>query len=209
MLTKRLSVLVRGSDPITEAGVASQLRGRPEVWVLDQEHQADADVAIVVVEHLDQPAECAVRALRRNGCDRVVVVASQIDDGALMRAVELGVCALLRRQEATPERLASAAVCAARGDGAMAPDLLGRLLDQMSRLQQKVLAPRGIGPQGFTDREVAVLRLLAEGCDTAEIADRLAYSERTIKNVIHDLTSRMQLRNRSHAVAFAMRAGVI
>ena len=53
------------------------------------------------------------------------------------------------------------------------------------------------------------LRLLAEGYDTAAIADTLAYSERTIKNVIHDVTSRLHLRNRSHAVAFAMRTGVI
>ena len=58
-------------------------------------------------------------------------------------------------------------------------------------------------------REVDVLRLLAEGYDTADIADALAYSERTIKNVIHDVTSRLQLRNRSHAVAVAMRTGVI
>ena len=91
----------------------------------------------------------------------------------------------------------------------MAPDLLGRLLEQMNRVQNNVLAPRGIGPTGFTTREVEVLRLLADGCDTSDIAVQLAYSERTIKNVIHDLTSRLQLRNRSHAVAYAMRAGVI
>jgi DNA-binding CsgD family transcriptional regulator len=82
----------------------------------------------------------------------------------------------------------------------MAPDLLGRLLDQMSRLQQRVLAPKGISPNGFTYREIEVLRLLADGYDTAAIAETLAYSERTIKNVIHDVTSRLHLRNRSHAV---------
>ncbi len=126
-----------------------------------------------------------------------------------MCAVELGISALLRRNEASPERLAAAVVSAAKGDGAMAPDLLGRLLEQMSRMQNRVLAPRGIGPSGFTTREVDVLRLLADGCDTADIAGQLAYSERTIKNVIHDLTTRLQLRNRSHAVAYAMRSGVI
>jgi DNA-binding NarL/FixJ family response regulator len=91
----------------------------------------------------------------------------------------------------------------------MAPDLLGKLLEQMSRLQRDVLAPRGLGPQGMSEREVEVLRHLSEGFDTAEIAEAMSYSERTIKNIIHEVTRRLQLRNRSHAVAYAMKAGII
>ena len=62
---------------------------------------------------------------------------------------------------------------------------------------------------GFTEREIDVLKLVAEGCDTAEIANRLAYSQRTIKNILHDVTTRFNLRNRAHAIAYALRAGVI
>jgi len=54
-----------------------------------------------------------------------------------------------------------------------------------------------------------VLKLLADGLGTNEIASALAYSERTIKNVIHDVTSRLNLRNRSHAVAYAVKAGIV
>jgi DNA-binding NarL/FixJ family response regulator len=208
-MTGRVSVVVYGDDPITQAGVASQMRGRPELTVIDLRFREDADVAVVAVERLDGAAECLVRNLHRTEHDRIVVVCGVIDDDALLRAVELGASGVLRRSEASPERLSATVVAAARGDGEMAPDLLGRLLDQMSKLQQRVLAPMGIHHNGFTDREIEVLRLLAEGYDTAAIADTLAYSERTIKNVIHDVTSRLQLRNRSHAVAFAMRAGVI
>jgi DNA-binding NarL/FixJ family response regulator len=198
---------VCGDDVISEAGVASQLRGRPELWVVDE--RSRPDVVVVVVERLDETAERIVRTTRRNTCERVVVVCTTIDDNALMLAVELGATAVLRRAEASPERLSASVAMAARGNAVLAPDLLGRLLDQMSKVQNGVLAPRGIGPSGFTEREIDVLRLLADGYDTAEIADNLAYSERTIKNVIHDITSRLHLRNRSHAVAFAMRAGVI
>ncbi len=208
-MADKLSVHVCGDDPIIEAGVASQLRGRPDVRVIDPHFKNEAAVTVVVIERLDDSSECRLRSLRCNGQDRLVVVCTTLDDGALMRAVELGVSAVLRRSAAPPDRVSVAVVAAARGDGAMAPDLLGRLLEQMSGLQRLVLAPRGIGPNGFTDREVDVLRLLADGCDTSEIADSLAYSERTIKNVIHDVTSRLHLRNRSHAVAYAMRTGVI
>ncbi len=54
-----------------------------------------------------------------------------------------------------------------------------------------------------------MLRLMADGMDTAEIAQKLCYSERTVKNVIYGVTSRLNLRNRPHAVAYAMRAGAI
>jgi DNA-binding NarL/FixJ family response regulator len=62
---------------------------------------------------------------------------------------------------------------------------------------------------GLTDRETHVLRMVADGHDTAEIAQELCYSERTVKNILHDVTSRLQLKNRSHAVAFAVREGLI
>ncbi|MPZ74787.1 MAG: DNA-binding response regulator, partial [Nitriliruptorales bacterium] len=61
----------------------------------------------------------------------------------------------------------------------------------------------------LTKREIDVLRLVADGKDTTEIAHELAFSERTIKNVIHDVTMRLNLRNRTHAVAYALRQGLI
>ena len=54
-----------------------------------------------------------------------------------------------------------------------------------------------------------MLRLVADGHDTAEIATELSYSQRTVKNILHDLTTRLQLKNRSHAVAYAVREGLI
>jgi DNA-binding NarL/FixJ family response regulator len=62
---------------------------------------------------------------------------------------------------------------------------------------------------GLSDRETEVLRLVADGKDTQAIARELSYSERTVKNVLHDVTTRLQLRNRSHAVAYALREGLI
>ena len=93
--------------------------------------------------------------------------------------------------------------------GALPPDLLGRLLSQVGKLQRQVLWPRGLTFGGLAEREIEVLRLVADGLDTAEIAAKLSYSQRTIKNILHDITSRLHLRNRSHAVAYALRHGLI
>ncbi len=61
----------------------------------------------------------------------------------------------------------------------------------------------------LTERERDVLSLMADGLSTREVARRMAYSERTIKNILQDLTTRLHLRNRTQAVAYALRNGWI
>jgi DNA-binding NarL/FixJ family response regulator len=205
----RVPVFVYASDPISETGIAGQLRGQPGVHVVDEGDIDLAAVAIVVTDEVDDDATRAIRAVQRNGVPRVVVVLTRVDDAGLLAALEAGACGIVRRAEARSDRLVAAVRAAFAGDGTMPPDLLGRLLDQIGRLQRQVLAPRGLTIAGLAEREIEVLRLIAEGFDTNEIASQLCYSERTVKNVIHDVTSRLQLRNRSHAVAYAMRQGLI
>ena len=208
-MTERIAVYVYAHDPISQAGLASQLRARPEIQVVD--HDVDlATVAIVVVDEVDVETTRVVRAIQRNdGIPRVVLVVTRLDDAGMLAGVEAGACGLLRRSDALPERLVEAIQSAATGDGSVPADLLGRLLEHVGRLQRQVLAPRGLTISGLSEREIEVLKLVADGFDTAEIAGSLAYSERTIKNIIHDVTARLNLRNRSHAVAYAVRQGLI
>jgi DNA-binding NarL/FixJ family response regulator len=81
------------------------------------------------------------------------------------------------------------------------------LLTQERKTRQG--APVARRKRGLSQREVAVVRLMAEGCDTNEIARRMRYADHTVKNIIYSLTHRLGLRNRSHAVAYALRAGII
>jgi DNA-binding NarL/FixJ family response regulator len=65
------------------------------------------------------------------------------------------------------------------------------------------------GAGGLTAREVEVLRLLADGLSTSETAAELNYSERTIKTVVHEITTRLGLRCRAQAVSYALRKGLL
>jgi len=206
---ERVPVYIHARDPISEAGVASALRPRPEVRVVRADEIADARVALIVVDAVDDDAVRLLRAVQRQGPSRAVLVASTLDDAGLIAAVEAGVIGLVRRCEATPERMVHVISRAASGEGSVPSDLLGRLLSQVGSLQRQVLVPRGLTFSGLAAREVEVLRLVADGFDTAEISSKLGYSERTVKTVLHDVSSRLQLRNRCHAVAYALREGLI
>jgi DNA-binding NarL/FixJ family response regulator len=200
---------VYAGDPILQAGVITALRMRPEVRVVEATELDTAAVAVVVADFVDDEVIRALRAVQRGSVPRTVLVARVIDDSTLVAAAEAGVAGLVRRSDATPDNLVRVIVRVAAGDGEIPVDLLGRLLGQVGRLQRQVLAPRGLTFSGLTDREARVLRLVADGRDTAEIAVELCYSQRTVKNVLHDLTTRLQLKNRSHAVAYAVREGLI
>jgi DNA-binding NarL/FixJ family response regulator len=205
--TNAISAYVQGHDPISQAGVVSQLRERPEVRVVSGVD--DARVAVFVADQVDESVAHTMRAMRCKSNVRLMLVATVVDDAAVVTAAEAGVGGLLRRCDASADLLVRTISRVAAGEGEVPPDLLGRLLEQVGRLQRQVLAPRGLTFTGLTPREAQVLRLVADGHDTSEIALELCYSERTVKNVLHDLTSRLQLRNRSHAVAYALREGLI
>lgn len=207
---ERTTVALRAQDPISQAGVASQLRARPEVNVVEwDEGEAAPQVVVMVVDTVDEDVLRTLRRIQRTSESRAVLVTTDIDEQKLVSAAECGVVGVIRRAQSTPEHLVQVIETVARGEGHLPSDLLGRLLAEVGRLQGQVLGPRGLHFTGLAAREVDVLRLVAEGYDTADIATKLAYSERTIKNVLHSVMTRLQLRNRSHAVAYAMRQGLI
>ena len=202
-------VRVHACDPLSEAGVSSQLRVQHDLEVLSSDSPARPDVVVLVADRVDERTAAAIRRTRDSGGPRAVLVVGAVDGAEVLEAVEAGVAGIVRRTEATPDRLCTAIRAAATGDGHLPPDLLGRLLQQVGDAERRVSPPPGLTFGGLTQRELTVLRLIADGYSTSEIAVRMAYSERTIKNSIHDLVSRFHLRNRTHAVAFAVRRGLI
>jgi DNA-binding NarL/FixJ family response regulator len=204
-----IPVFVFATDPVSQIGIVGQLRARSDVRVVGDAEVDNAQVAVIVADDIETEVLRVVRAVQRNGCPRVLLVVNHLDESGMLAGIEAGVCGFLRRSETRPDTLVQAIRAAAAGDGTVPADLLGRLLSQVSLIHQQVLAPRGLSFSGLSDREVEVLKLLSDGHDTAEVARRLCYSERTVKNVLQDMTRRHNLRNRTHAVAYALRQGLI
>lgn len=205
----QVRVTVHASDLLTLAGLTGYLSGRPEVTVLDGPPPGAADVVVAATDDLG----CTMLGTLRQWADEaglpVVLLTGELSEPELLQVIERRVVAVVPRDGGSDDRLLCAVLTAAAGGGLMPPRLLGGLLQHVERLHREVLAPRGLSPSGITPREAEVLRLMADGLETPEIAARLCYSQRTVKNVLHGLTSRFNLRNRAHAVAHAMRADVI
>lgn len=178
---------------VGRAGSAAEALEQPELYA--------ADVAIIDPAMSDGLA--LMRRLSREPGPSLIACVERGEEDMLLAAIDAGATGFLDRLTLTPDRLASSVRAAARGTGVMAPELLDTLC--------RGVVERGTRPHApaLSDRERLVLRLVADGHQTREVAAELCYSERTIKNVLHDVVIKMNVRTRSQAVAQAVRQGMI
>jgi DNA-binding NarL/FixJ family response regulator len=208
---EKVRVGLLASDPLSYAGLASYLESRSTVVLLPGEEAGAADVVVTAAE---RPSRAVLNAMREPTADFTkpvvfVTEAVNLGEAELVAAVRCRVLSILPRAAVTGDQLVNSVLAVTSGAGVMTPTMVGDLLTHIRSLQDQAFSARGPIRAGLLPREVDVLRLVADGMDTAEIAGKLCYSERTVKNVIHGVTGRLKLRNRSHAVAYAFRSGVI
>jgi DNA-binding NarL/FixJ family response regulator len=200
-------------DPHTiyRRGLVACLEGLPEVTSVHQaESVRDAwespplfESDLVLVDHLMPGGPDFVGAAGESTGARVIVCSSHCAEDAVLAALQAGAVGVLRKDTLTTDSLATAVRAAANGTGVVTPELLRELLDGLAAGLERPVVPR------LTDREQRVLALIAEGHPTREVAEQLCYSERTVKNVLHDVVTKLGARSRSQAVAHAVREGLI
>lgn len=139
----------------------------------------------------------------------VVLLTRSVIESQLNTLIDHNVVGIVDRNRTTVTALAEAVRRAAVMIPRPRGELLAELTGVVRLMQRSMRASHGLGRADLTDRESEILRMLADGAETSEIALRLNFSEGTIKHVLHDLTTRFHFRNRVHAVATALRAGVL
>jgi DNA-binding NarL/FixJ family response regulator len=164
----------------------------------------DLDRIDLLVFEIDDGGLAAAVGLVRRTAVRLVGIARSVSQELLFHAVEAGIAGFLNRADLTPDGLVASVRAVAAGTGSMPPRLLARLIDDLARGNGS-RASRG----QLAKRELDVLRLLAGGGSTSEIAGALNYSERTVKNIVHDTLAKLNCRTRAQAVAVVARQGVI
>ncbi|WP_246257793.1 response regulator transcription factor [Amycolatopsis anabasis] len=208
-----VAVAVYAPDLVARLGATSILGADPRLNVLDEAGFAAAEIIVVVADSIGERVFKFLREARDGSRlespPRCVVVTDHFRTEVLMTAIECGMAALLPRRTLEGEKLVRTILAVSQGAAALPPRLQGSLLTQLERVQRDVLEPQGLALSGLSTREREILRLLADGHGTEEIAAMLAYSESTVKQVLHRVMTRYELNNRTHAVAFALRTGAI
>ncbi|MFC4508515.1 MULTISPECIES: helix-turn-helix transcriptional regulator [Streptomyces] len=200
---------IHSPDPIIRAGLVSYVRDDRRTCEVPPDKQQEADVIVVAVENADAAALELLSSLsdRPDVCFALIVGNQWQAD--ISAAVDRGVRAVLWRDSFSPAGFIRTLLALAEGGGSLPHTLQGALMQRIQWVQREVLDPRGLAASGIAPREVDVLRLVADGKEFAEIATKLSYSERTVKYILYGVMKRMRLRNRAHAVSYAIRAGLI
>lgn len=201
--TRELRVHVSAADAGVRDAVATKLRG-VGIAVVAEPDRSPGAVVVTAAGTVGGALEAAPPVCRA-GEHRLVVVADSFCPGEVRRAVSLGARVMLPSARVSSARLAAAVHSASSGDGRLPYEVLLRALGGREHTA-RTGAP---APWPLTARQTAVLTLMAEGHGNRAIARSLECSEHTVRNLIHDLMGRLQVHNRAHAVASAVRAGLI
>jgi DNA-binding NarL/FixJ family response regulator len=208
-----VAVAVLATDPVTREGAVAMISSCAQLRLVDTDRGEPADVLLVLAEDVTSQVlagmEQATKQADPTGMLPIVLVANGIGNHQLLRAIEIGLVSLLVRQESGFAQIVDAILAVGSGKARLPEDVVHSLVHQVRAVGRDLASRYRVGLLGLADREVQVLRLLSEGLGSGEVAVKLNYSERTVKNIINGVLARHHLRNRTHAVAYALRHGAL
>ena len=165
----------------------------------------------VVVMDLNMPGMSGVEATRQitsiSPLTRVVVLTISDQDGDVMDAILAGACGYLLK-DASIQDLIRGIGAAAVGESLISPTIAAKVLRRVRSSSSQPEIERTIRAE-LSEREIEVLKLIANGKDNAQIARDLVISPKTVKNHISNILMKLQIDNRIQAAVFAVRSGII
>ena len=216
-----IRVLLVDDQELVRTGFRMVLTGEEDIEVVGEAangHDAIASAARtrpdVIVMDIRMPVMDGVEATRRlAGTDaaasrpRILVLTTFDTDEHVMDALRAGASGFLLK-DVTPAAFVAAIRVVAAGDALIAPSVTRRLLDRFARLPSPADRSSEVLGQ-LTERELEVLKLVAEGLSNREIAERLVLAEPTIKTHVSHLLLKLDLRDRAQLVVLAYETGVV
>jgi two-component system, NarL family, response regulator LiaR len=215
-----IRVLIVDDHTIVREGLRALIEGRKGFTIAGE--AADGEQAIrqarllkphVILMDLKMPNKNGIDAIRaikaENEAARILVLTSYAEDEQVFAAIQGGALGYLLK-DSSPQELLEAIRCVFRGEASLHPTVARKLILGMHR---PAGLPNGDGhspaASELTEREVEVLRLVARGLSNAEIAGKLSVGEGTVRFHVSNILSKLSLENRTQAVLYALRHGVV
>jgi len=168
--------------------------------------------AAVVLMDLQMPVLDGVAATRRLHHEqpdcRVIVLTTFDDDEMVFDGLRAGAVGYLLK-DAPSEKLAEAIRVAARGETFLQPSVAAKVVAEFARLSRKTPSPSSSLNEVLSERELGILRLIANGASNREIADTLFLAEGTVKNHVTNILWKLGVRDRTQAAIKAKDMGLI
>jgi DNA-binding NarL/FixJ family response regulator len=211
-------ILIVDDQALVRGGLRMILDAQPDLEVigeatdgheaLKQARELAPDLVLMDVRMPELDGlETTRRLLGRDPSPKVVVLTTFDLDDYVYEAIRAGASGFLLKS-APPQQLVAGIRTVMAGDALLAPEITRRLLD---RFVARPPRRAGIPPDfaELSERELEVLRLIADGRSNAEIATDLFLSEATVKTHVTHILTKLRLRDRVQAVALAYRTGLM
>lgn len=209
-----IRILIADDHVIVREGIRTLLGSVPEMEVVGEAVDGAEAIAKtrdlgpdVVLMDLIMPGINGIDAIsaitRENPDVRILVLTSFSEEDMVFRAIEAGALGYLLK-DSSPAQLIQAIQDVHGGQASLHPSIALKLIKELKR--PSTLPP---AEQPLTGRELAVLKLVAQGLTNPEIAERLVISEWTVRTHIRNVLGKLHLANRTQAALYAVREGLV
>ncbi|HEV7980108.1 response regulator transcription factor [Amycolatopsis sp.] len=208
-------VLIVDDQALFREALATLLEVQPEICVVGEAGNGEQAVRLsaelcpdVVLMDLRMPVLDGIAATDRLRVEqpgvRVLALTTFDDDADVFAALRAGAVGYLLK-DVSSARLVEALVAARRGESVLQPSVAAKLVARVARLPREDAEPLVVP---LSERELDVVRLLADGRSNREIAGRLFLAEGTVKNLVSGVLSKLQVRDRTQAALRAKELGL-
>ena len=212
-MSENIRVLIADDHPLIREGLRGLLAAEPDLELVGE--AADGSEAVektdqlrpdVILLDLLMPVKSGIEAIieikEKDPGARILVLSSFADDEQVFPALRAGALGYLLK-DSSPQDLLRAIRSVYRGESSLHPAIARRLVLQFS---QPAVDSSPENP--LTQREVEVLKLVAEGLSNQNIADELVVNERTVGKHVGNILEKLHLANRTQAALYALREGL-
>ena len=214
-MSERISVLIVDDHSVVRQGVRAFLEVQPDLSIAGEAESGEQAVQLaqelipdVVLMDLALPGIDGIEATRQikrvSPRSQVIVLTSYYEDEHVFPALRAGAISYTLK-DIRPGELVEIVRKAAQGESVLHPRVASRLIQEVRQAKRTV--PPAFGE--LTERELEVLRLIAEGHANAAIAEQLVLSEKTVKGHVSNILSKLNMEDRTQAAVFAWQQGLM
>jgi len=209
-----IRILITDDHAIVREGLRALIKVKPDMELAGE--AADGEEAVhkarslrpdVILMDLVMPRKNGIEAIeeikRENPDARILVLTSFAEDDQVLSAIKAGALGYLLK-DSSPQELIEAIRCVYRGESSLHPAVARKLILGFGR--QRNAKP---DVSTLTEREMEVLKLVAHGLSNQAVAEQLHIGEGTVRFHVSNILSKLQLENRTQAVLYALREGLV